>query len=636
MITNTVFISSASCKCGQLFDPTAPFSSTDQAVKAWEKYLRCKANKGQLAERPRLTIHYLDAITDTLKLPLYDTISFVKSTELPNNVFLRVVIDINSNVPPSYFKDTQFDGPTFVEDYATNAASQSGPLAMSRGQRANTFNQASRMAADFFQHSRQSTEPTFNRLNHSIVFSGVNIFTRRSQLRIYGDRINIPTADVNPSPFVPGGLLNEGVPLKGGGDNSTDLPDSPDLPTTPNLPGDGSCVPSNVSYLRSTVISANSIFDLQGGLLVYAPGQNIISFTNLGVASIALTSLRAAALIVIDNFDRGVIDNGPFGTALMEVTQPQYSALFVRSAGTVAIRQLRIDFFPGAAAVGIVNPDAPNTLQGQSTRKGDCKDDCRYDSTNNCNAMYLVQDCHSCEEPEGPRGDRLKQFVIPATVPATNGIAEVSNSVFRNHNPAAPVYLSNFRSITSSYNNLINVKHFGINHYSNNLGAIFSLDSDASLITNGSTFLLPRIIRSNYTHTRLDGTSFAVDAGGCGHSEHGHSGDRESIGLKASTSFKSSNKESGSYLKESSRAGESCSRPHQESLTINLPGDIAWNGRVIIYTRIDNNCDAKVKVQTDGKLQGHCNKVLYIKPFNTYILQNIIGDWRILDKYGPD
>ncbi len=655
MFPNTAFVSSGSRGCkGELFDPNSPFPSTDDAVRAWRKYLRCKNSCS--SQDPRLTINYQGPITDDLQLGLYDNIAFTKNTQLPEDVFLRVVIELGSGNRVPQFNNTQWDGPILVIDYRpeseTNKLRQSvvvvpppvvrtlvslGESVVFRG--INIFTTGTRIygtGADTFMGPLPPASANFVQPNLSYSDSANN-YDSRTNNNDYDSR------DTSNSNYDSRNSSKSKTTNKYNGDksketssrsNNLSCPSSPpptdDLPAGGSgidLPASGSCVPTGVAYLRSIVIAPNSYADFRGGIEVFAPNNNIIALTNLGVVSSRLGLMRAAALIVLDNFDRGTLNNDGFPAASMEVTNASNSALYVVSAGSVSVRNLRLDIFPGPSGGGtsaIQNPDLPNMQQGN--RHNRCKDGCEYDTTEYNNALFLGRDCSDCTNSR-----KLKEFVIPVTIPATNGKAEVIESVFRNHNPNIPVFLSNFPNLISTYNDLINVKHFGVNHYSNNLGQIFSVDSDASLITNGSTFHLPRIIKDNYTHTRLDGTSFAIDLSDCGKRRSGDSDYKNN----RNSDYKN-NRHSDERDHHQSSSALSCSKPEKkESKKIFLPGDKAWNGRIIIYTRLDCNYDITAKVVTDGKLQGQCDKVLCIEPFQSFTLQNYMGDWRIIAKSRP-
>lgn len=190
-------------------------------------------------------------------------------------------------------------------------------------------------------------------------------------------------------------------------------------------------------------------------------------------------------------------------------------------------------------------------------------------------------------------------------------------------NPAGVGYPSHFLFNDATFTNLTNRQMLLTNVYNyrgtfnlngpiiatgqtlldNRTGPIYGLLDDASVVTNGSVFLLYRTITENYTHTMNDGQIFHIDATG------GASG--TSVRLNS--------------------GGSNDNRAHN-TLTITLPKDPLWNGRILKYKRIDcNECRGVVLISEacfDGSV-----RCIYLDPFDAIELQNRGGNYVILSRY---
>ena len=122
----------------------------------------------------------------------------------------------------------------------------------------------------------------------------------------------------------------------------------------------------------------------------------------------------------------------------------------------------------------------------------------------------------------------------------------------------------------------------------NATGPISALVNDSSHLTNGSLFLLYRTITENFTHTQYDGQVFHIDA---------------------------SNECKGS------------------SLTITLPDDPLWNGRILQYKRIDCDECNDVMIVSNGCIDGKQDRIIYLDPFEAIELQNRAGHYLVLSHY---
>ena len=173
-----------------------------------------------------------------------------------------------------------------------------------------------------------------------------------------------------------------------------------------------------------------------------------------------------------------------------------------------------------------------------------------------------------------------------------------SDCEFRNIGscPRSGVFIDAFDSVafcnTDSYilnrTNLVGTRVTGQNLRSNTGGPLRITEGYGSLVTNGSTFELSRTITVDYVHTREDGTYFYVDPQG---SEKCH---------KLSKSRK---------------------------LTIVIPGEVEWNGRILKYTNIAERRNVIVILKTKRHFHGGrgLGKKMELPPGASVTLKNRNG-----------
>jgi hypothetical protein len=145
-------------------------------------------------------------------------------------------------------------------------------------------------------------------------------------------------------------------------------------------------------------------------------------------------------------------------------------------------------------------------------------------------------------------------------------------------------------------------------------GPVFFSYGSSSPAWNGSTFLTPVVIRQNYTHNRLDGTSFFIDAS------------------------PSTETAQGGGITNLLTGGNPINRTSKISIT--LPSgttadantqDPFWNGRIVEYKRIDTS-NTEVVVYLALERGG---RSLTICPGESVRLQNLQGRYYVLSRLRP-
>lgn len=166
------------------------------------------------------------------------------------------------------------------------------------------------------------------------------------------------------------------------------------------------------------------------------------------------------------------------------------------------------------------------------------------------------------------------------------------------------VALSNTTAYTASGTSLVHVAITGQNMSGHATGPLLVTDGYSSVVDNGSTFSIPLVITSDYMHTRCDGTDFYLD------------GSQRSDGPGPG-------KQRGPYQRE----------PHP--LTVVLPGESSWNGRILNYKNIGKEVVLieTMKHKIDGSKK--IGKVLALQPGEALTLKNKSGRYYIWSRYRP-
>lgn len=170
-------------------------------------------------------------------------------------------------------------------------------------------------------------------------------------------------------------------------------------------------------------------------------------------------------------------------------------------------------------------------------------------------------------------------------------------------------------------------------------GPVFASYGSSSPVWNGSTFITPITIIGNYTHTRLDGTIFYIDANsvrlGISIPMNPNAGS-----LSSTNGNENGNVERGCVLECSPYGHATLCRRQCPGLIITLPSgssdtgsvesfnDTFWNGRVVKYKRIDSS-KADVTIILAFERGGRC---LSISPGESIELQNVNGRYYLLSR----
>lgn len=646
-IPNSAFVNACSNRReGVLFDPECPFRTPDDAYKAWLAFLRCDEGRKICNEcngiAPILTIMFQSGGFFVLERSSYSRVIFVRIPESRNDVALVIEV-CDATIPLPTFTDVTFDGVRLIIDYlvttpgvilpslnfdgtirfinsamliVTDQASDiTGPIIRNRhrddcdcgADKCNKTNGHDRGGDSCGRSGGNCKVPTNAQRGQGFVSNpnipsqlqqGTGFSTMQSPQGISFAQPQVPLSNLSYSGQQAVGL-NSLSALQGGSNFPVNHSECDPRPTTLPVP----FIPTTAQVLFN--ILPGTVFDLYGAILVVSVSSfssitPIIVFLNRGSFRGFFWRITGNTVVFVKNVGGSVLletqqtinVTGSFGLAQFNVSDPIQSAIVETTNTNVTTDGFKVQ-------VGTVTTPGvgPFLFQHQIRPNLDLPN------------FYLFK--------------LIVATGLTLTLAEVTGLITFYNSLFvgntgiQTGRPTLNIYLTNTTLYTASLVVKYNILLYGLG--TNITGPLFVLDDGSSPIWNGSLTILPVILTCDYIHTRGDGTIFYIDA------SHGN------INRHNPSAPYVSAQQGGKGSKLSGRQSES---KEERVLTITLPCETAWPGRIFEYVRIDDNECARVILKTDrGRFRGQKSRVISLRPFETIRIQYYCGDYLILSRY---
>lgn len=308
-----------------------------------------------------------------------------------------------------------------------------------------------------------------------------------------------------------------------------------------------------------SIIPGTGILRLNVPLVINAPGESVVGIFNSGSLSLTLDRARFGAGAVVDGPGSTAIHNADVTTQSSLIVDTPNLSFLLSGLGAKRVLDMRLTVSKAPRTV-------PNNIFIPPTR-----DERNPNTPPTLDTMYLI------------RGTPVATALTVALLPE-GPYTEVSRSTINACGVEdAVVFLADTANVRNTYNDLICVNLIGAT------APTFSVYGSSSLVTNGSTFLLPTIIRGNYEHLRLDGTIFYVNV------------------------------------------ADSEPRHHKKANRIKLSCSQEWNGRLITYIRIDKSRET-VTIEAPCKIQGHSGHI-NLSCGQSITLHMLDGEWWIVSLF---
>ena len=376
------------------------------------------------------------------------------------------------------------------------------------------------------------------------------------------------------------------------------------LPLTPTLPN-----------TTGILVDSNCILRVSGPMSLNAPNLNVLGFFNVS----GTMEANVSSLI----FGSGVVFTGSGNIRLFRTNGDPNLVYIVGSPSTCAITATS-----GSQVIDhvniIANIGSSTTIIAQRNNERPLA----YGSVDASAPAYLFLNTRVFSVSRGsnlnapsPLGSRYesndRRFVVPLATSTTSPVIQLRNSTINGTNIGTVMYATNDISAVVYATDFVASRPYELPSATTVTGPILASFGSSSLIYNGATFILPVVIRSDYVHSRLDGTIFYVDAGNT------HLGDALTTNEKCNSrcSKIAITLPSGSLLTPGIQS--------YGTATSDFDPATSWSGRLIEYKRIDCNSSARVEIKLFLEGRETC---LTLDHGQAFKLHNLNGVWYVLSR----